>query len=141
MDDLAYRSGDDVILQFVGLTYGFTERDFRERVVGAARALRLAAEVSPPAADDLVALAAHGELDEPRSALGRRLAAADERDEIAYWLRKLVFRSAWIDSRLQRDLLEVDYDEERGRFRFRSDGYDVPPSLEGDVPSFAPARR
>ena len=141
MDDLAYRSGDDVILQFVGLTYGFTERDFRERVIGAARVLRVAGQVSPPAADDLVALAAHGELDEPRSALGRRLAAADERDDIAYWLRKLVFRSAWIDSRLQRDLLEVDYDEEHGRFRFRSDGYDVPPSLEGDVPSFASVPR
>ena len=141
MDDLAYRSGDDVILEFVGLTYGFTERDFRERVIGAARVLRLAREVSPPAGDDLVALAAHGELDEPRSALGRRLATADERDDVAYWLRKLVFRSARIDTRLQHDLLEVDFDEERGRFRFRSAGYDVPPSLEGDVPSFAPAPR
>jgi hypothetical protein len=141
VDDLAYRSGDDVLLEFVGLTYGFGERDFRERVVAAARALRLAGEVSAAAADDLVALAAHGDLDEPRSALGRRLATADQREEVAYWLRKLVFRSAWIDSRLQRDLLEVDFDEERGRFRFRSDGYDVPPSLDGDVPSFAPAPR
>ena len=141
MDDLAYRSGDDVTLQFVGLTYGFSERDFRERVIGAARVLRLVRDASAGLGDDLVALAAHGVLDAPRSALGRRLATADERDEIAYWLRKLVFRSAWIDARLQRDLLEVDFDEERGRFRFRSDGYDVPPSLDGDVPSFAVARR
>ena len=94
-----------ITVEFVGLTYGFSERDFRERVIGAARVLRLAGEVSPPAGDDLVALAAHGTLQVPRSALGRRLAAADERDEVAYWLRKLVFRSAWIDSRLQRDLL------------------------------------
>ena len=141
MDDLAYRSGDDVTLQFVGLTYGFSERDFRERVIGAARVLRLVGDASAGLGDDLVTLAATGRLDAPRSALGRRLATADERDEIAYWLRKLVFRSAWIDARLQRDLLEVDFDEERGRFRFRSDGYDVPPSLDGDVPSFAVARR
>jgi hypothetical protein len=141
VDDLAYRSGDDVTLQFVGLTYGFSERDFRERVIGAARVLRLVRDASAGLGDDLVALAARGRLDAPRSALGRRLATADERDEIAYWLRKLVFRSAWIDARLQRDLLEVDFDEERGRFRFRSDGYDVPPSLDGDVPTFAVARR
>jgi hypothetical protein len=141
VDDLAYRSGDDVTLEFVGLTYGFTERDFRERVIGAARLLRLVGDAAGASGDDLVALAAHGTLEAPRSGLGRRLAAADERDDIAYWLRKLVFRSAWIDARLQRDLLEVDFDEERGRFRFRSEGYDVPPSLDGDVPSFAVARR
>ncbi len=49
MDDLAYRSGDDVTLQFVGLTYRFSERDFRERVIGAARVLRLVGDVSAPA--------------------------------------------------------------------------------------------
>jgi len=136
-----YRSGDDVTLEFVGLVYRFTERDFRERVLGAARILRLVNDASAPTGDDLVALAAHGRLESPRTPLGRRLAVSDDRDQITYWLRKLVFRSAWIDERLKADLLDVDFDEERGRFRFRSDGYDVPPSLDGDVPSFSPARR
>jgi hypothetical protein len=136
-----YRSGDDVTLEFVGLVYRFAASDFRERVIGAARVLRLITDVSAPAGDDLVALAAHGVLIAPRSNLGRRLAISDDRDQITYWLRKLVFRSAWIDERLKADLLDVDFDEERGRFRFRSDGYDVPPSLDGDVPSFLPARR
>lgn len=141
MQNFDYRSGDDVTLEFVGLVYRFTERDFRERVIGAARMLRLVRELSAPTADDLVALAAHGTLASPRTPLGRRLAVSEDRDQIAYWLRKLVFRSAWIDQRLKADLLDVDFDEERGRFRFRSNGYDVPPSLDGDVPTFAPARR
>jgi hypothetical protein len=141
VENFDYRSGDDVTLEFVGLVYRFAERDFRERVIGAARALRLVGDVSAPAADDLVKLAAHGVLVAPRSTLGRRLAVAEDRDQITYWLRKLVFRSAWIDERLKADLLDVDFDEERGRFRFRSDGYDVPPSLDGDVPTFLPARR
>ncbi len=141
MENFDYRSGDDVTLEFVGLVYRFTEGDFRERVIGAARALRLVGDVSAPAGDDLVALAAHGVLVAPRSNLGRSLAVSGERDQITYWLRKLVFRSAWIDQRLKADLLDVDFDEERGRFRFRSDGYDVPPSLDGDVPGFLPARR
>jgi hypothetical protein len=141
VENFDYRSGDDVTLEFVGLVYGFAERDFRERVIGAARALRLVGDVTRGAGDDLVALAAHGVLDAPRTNLGRRLAVSDDRDQIAYWLRKLVFRSAWIDQRLKADLLDVDFDEERGRFRFRFHGYDVPPSLDGDVPSFLPARR
>ncbi|MDX6378295.1 MAG: hypothetical protein QOE98_2598 [Gaiellaceae bacterium] len=141
MENFEYRSGDDVTLEFVGLVFHFSQRDFRERVIGAARLLRLTGEVTAPAGDDLVALAAHGALAGPRTSLGRRLATAEDRDQIVYWLRKLVFRSAWIDQRLKADLLDVDFDEERGRFRFRSDGYDVPPSLDGDVPSFSPARR
>ena len=141
MQNFDYRSGDDVTLEFVGLVYRFTERDFRERVLGAARMLRLVNDVSAPTADDLVTLAAYGRLESPRTPLGRRLAVSDDRDQIAYWLRKLVFRSAWIDQRLKDDLLEVDFDEERGRFRFRANGYDVPPSLDGDVPTFSPARR
>lgn len=141
MENFEYRSGDDVTLEFVGLVFHFSQRDFRERVLGAARLLRLTGEVTASAGDDLVALAAHGALTGPRTTLGRRLAIAEDRDQIVYWLRKLVFRSAWIDQRLKADLLDVDFDEERGRFRFRSDGYDVPPSLDGDVPSFSPARR
>jgi hypothetical protein len=141
VEKLEYRSGDDVTLEFVGLVYHFSQRDFRERVIGAARLLRLTGEVTAAVGDDLVALAAHGALPSPRTNLGRRLAVSGDREQIAYWLRKLVFRSAWIDQRLKADLLDVDYDEERGRFRFRSDGYDVPPSLDGDVPSFSPARR
>lgn len=141
MENFDYRSGDDVTLEFVGLVYRFAERDFRERVIGAARMLRLVGDVSTPIGDDLVGLAAHGVLVTPQTSLGRRLAASEDRDQIAYWLRKLVFRSAWIDLRLKADLLDVDFDEERGRFRFRSDGYDVPPSLDGDVPTFVPARR
>ncbi len=141
MQNFDYRSGDDVTLEFVGLVYRFADARLpraRDRCcAGAAAGLRR----QRTAGDDLVALAAHGVLIAPRSTLGRRLAISEDRDQITYWLRKLVFRSAWIDERLKADLLDVDFDEERGRFRFRSDGYDVPPSLDGDVPSFLPARR
>ena len=66
--------------------------------------------------EDLVELAADGRIDEPRSSLGRYLVRHWEQlslvkgESLVYWLRKLVFRGAWLDHRVKEGLLEVDWD-------------------------------
>ena len=39
-------------------------------------------------------------------------------ESLVYWLKKLVFRSAWLDHRVKEGLLEVDWDDERQDFTF-----------------------
>jgi hypothetical protein len=74
---------------------------------------------------DLVELTAHGRIDEPRSSLGdylvrhwERLALVND-ESLVYWLRKLIFRGAWLDQRVKENLLEVDWDEESADFGYR----------------------
>jgi len=74
--------------------------------------------------EDLVELAADGLIEEPRSSLGRYLVRHWEQlslnrgESLVYWLRKLVFRGAWLDHRVKEGLLEVDWDDERQDFTF-----------------------
>ena len=75
MQDADYRSGEDVVLEFVEHRYAFSAADFRERVSAAAVRLDL---VDPGALDDdgvedLVEIAVRGSLSDPRSGLGRHL--------------------------------------------------------------------
>ena len=146
VDDENYRSGRDFTLEFVGLRYGFSRRDFSERVVSAARRLGLIGEepLPSPAVADLVELTAVGHVSTPRSPLGAHLArlrAVDRRGrDAAYWLRKLVFRSAWLDQRIKSGVVDAVYDAERGAFRYLADGYEVPPGQTDDVPSLAAHR-
>jgi hypothetical protein len=74
---------------------------------------------------DLVELAADGVIQDARSGLGRYLVRHWERvslvegESLVYWLRKLVFRGAWLDHRVKEGLLEVAFDEENGEFGYR----------------------
>ena len=43
-----------------------------------------------------------------------------EGESLVYWLRKLVFRGAWLDHRVKEGLLEVAWDEETRRLRLRA---------------------
>ncbi len=38
---------------------------------------------------------------------------------LVYWLRKLVFRGAWLDHRVKAGLLDVSFDESTGTFGYR----------------------
>ncbi len=124
--DPNYASGDDVTLEFLGYRYAFGARDFSERVTAAAVRLRLIAsnDIDDDAVDDLVELAADGRIAEPRSALGGYLVRNWERvsligdESLVYWLRKLVFRGAYLDHRVKEGLLEVAWDEETGEFGY-----------------------
>ena len=73
---------------------------------------------------DLVELAADGQIAEPRSALGDLVRRNWERvslndgESLVYWLRKLVFRGAYLDHRVKEGLLEVSFDEVAGDFGY-----------------------
>ena len=74
---------------------------------------------------DLVSLTAHGVISEPRSSLGEylvrhweRLALVNDESPV-YWLRKLIFRGAWLDQRVKENLLEVDWDDDASEFGYR----------------------
>lgn len=122
-----YTSGNDFVVEFVGYRFSFNGADFEQRAVAAAVKLRLVpkAELEQDERDDLVELVADGRIAEPRSALGRYLLrnwekiSTREGESLVYWLRKVVFRGAWLDHRVKERLLEIVWDEERAEFGYR----------------------
>lgn len=121
-----YSSGDDYVVEFLGYRFGFGARDFEERVVSAAVRLGLVEtnDLDDDEVADLVELTADGRIADPRSGLGQYLVRHWERlalvegESLVYWLRKLVFRGAWLDHRVKEGLLDVSWDEESGDFGY-----------------------
>jgi hypothetical protein len=121
-----YSSGDDIVVEFLRLRFSFNAADFAQRVSAAAFKLGLVDdnELDLEETEDLVELTADGLIEEPRSELGRYLVRHWERlslvdgESLVYWLRKLVFRGAWLDHRVKEGLLEVSWDEESGDFGY-----------------------
>jgi hypothetical protein len=127
MADTNYSSGDDYVVEFLGYRFGFNAVDFEQRVGAAAVKLGLvgSAELDGDEIADLVDLAAQGAIAEPRSSLGEyvvrqweRLALVND-ESLVYWLRKLVFRGAWLDHRVKESLLEVEWDDDSSDFAYR----------------------
>lgn len=129
---LDYSSGEDYIVEFLGYQFGFNGPDFEERVTAAAVKLGLIPDndLDEDETADLVELASDGQIADPRSGLGRYLMRHWEQislargESLVYWLRKLVFRGAWLDHRVKEGLLEVSWDEERADFGYREPGGD-----------------
>jgi hypothetical protein len=125
--DANYVSGDDFIIEFLGYRFSFNGLDFEQRVNAAAVRLGLVdrEELDPAEIGDLVELTAEARIEGPRSGLGEYLVRHWERvslvgeESLVYWLRKLVFRSAWLDHRVKEELLDVEWDEERSDFTYR----------------------
>ena len=74
--------------------------------------------------EDLVNLTVNGEVADPASALGEHvnarwteLMSSSERS-LVHWLRRLVFRGAWLDQRVIEGELEVVYDETTHSFGY-----------------------
>ncbi len=135
MDDPNYHSGDDIDLEFVGHRFGFSADDFAERVAAAAVRLELveSGDLDDDESADLLELASSGGLPSPpRSALGRYLQRRWDEvsmhggESLVYWLRKLVFRSAWLDHRVKLGLLDVRFDERAADFRYGRPGAERP---------------
>src|SRR3954451_14036812 len=114
------------MVEFLGYRFAFNADDFEQRVTAAAVKLGLVEsnDLDEDETADLVELAADGMIEEPRSSLGRYLVCHWEQlslvrgESLVYWLRKLVFRGAWLDHRVKEGLLEVDWDDERQDFTF-----------------------
>lgn len=121
-----YRSGDDFVVEFLGHRFEFNSEDFEERVTAAAVKLGLieSNELDDEERADLVELVADGRIVEPRSGLGAYLVRHWERlalvngESLVYWLRKLVFRGAWLDHRVKEGLLDVAWIEDTGDFGY-----------------------
>jgi hypothetical protein len=122
-----YISGDDYVVEFLGYRFGFNSSDFEQRVTAAAVKLGLVGdnELDDDETADLVELVERDWIDEPRSGLGRYLVRHWERvslvggESLVYWLKKLVFRGAWLDHRVKEGLLEVAWDEDVADFGYR----------------------
>ena len=129
MDDTArrgnYESGSDYVLEYGELRFTFNERDFTERVEQAAMKLAFVhGTLDDDEREDIVNLAVNGEVLEPMSALGhhinacwRDLSGPSERS-LVHWLRRLVFRGAWLDQRVKEGELEIVFDDETHAFGY-----------------------
>src|ERR687887_1057081 len=134
-----YDSGQDYVLEYGELRFTFNERDFSERVEQAARKLGFVrARLEPTELEDLVNLAVNGEIQDPASALGEHvndcwpeLVGPSDRS-LVHWLRRLVFRSAWLDQRVKEGELDVVFDAESASFQY------IQPDRHGEPVELAP---
>ena len=122
-----YTSGEDYVVEFLGYRFGFNSPDFEQRVIASAVKLGLVPsnELDEEETADLVELTADGRISDARSDLGRYLVRHWERlslvegESLVYWLRKLVFRGAWLDHRVKEGLLDVEWDDDSSEFGYR----------------------
>jgi hypothetical protein len=121
-----YESGSDYVLEYGELRFTFNERDFAERVEQAAIKLQFVpGQLAEEEREDLVNLAVNGEVgEEPHSSLGKhvnrcwqRLVGASDRS-LVHWLRRLVFRGAWLDQRVMEGELEIVFDDRTHTFGY-----------------------
>ena len=126
MGEPNYASGDEYVVEFLGYRFGFNAEDFEERITAAAVRLGLIGsnDLDDDETADLVELAADGRIADARSQLGRYLVRHWERvgllegESLVYWLRKLVFRGAWLDHRVKEGLLDVSWEDDTGDFGY-----------------------
>ncbi|NLE74074.1 MAG: hypothetical protein GX604_05560 [Actinobacteria bacterium] len=134
-----YCSGDDYVLEFRSFRYGFNSVDFAQRVEQAAEQLELVAPGSLDAdgVGDLIQLIVTGSIEQRLSPLGDYLAALGDYalnhrgESLVFWLRELVFRSAWLDMQILENQIEFVFDDERLQFVYFPTGH---PSREIGLP-------
>ena len=125
-----YDSGDDYVVAFLGYRFSFNVDDFRERVTAAAVKLGLleGSELDDDETADLVELVERDTIEDPRSTLGRYLVrhwediSLVDGESLVYWLKKLVFRGAWLDQRVKEGKLEVSFEESEREFAYHDPG-------------------
>jgi hypothetical protein len=134
-----YSSGDDFVLEYGELRFTFNERDFRERCEQSACKLGfLADSVAEDEAEDLINLVVNGEVSDPASGLGvhvneywAELVGPSERS-LVHWLRRLIFRGAWLDQRVKEGELDVAFNPDTHAFVY------VQPDRDGEPIELAP---
>jgi hypothetical protein len=134
-----YDSGQDFVLEYGELRFTFNERDFGERCEQAALKVGFVdGQLNDPELEDLVNLVVNGEVHDPASALGEHvndcwpdLVGPAERS-LVHWLRRLVFRSAWLDQRVKEGELDVAYDADTSTFAY------IQPERDGEPIELAP---
>ncbi|NLT04702.1 MAG: hypothetical protein GXY03_00175 [Solirubrobacterales bacterium] len=120
-----YESGADYVLEYGELKFTFNERDFTERVEQAAAKLGFVdGALDVDEREDLVNLAVNGEVTDAHSSLGEHimecwtdLHGPSDRS-LVHWLRRLVFRGAWLDQRVLEGELEIVFDDSECSFGY-----------------------
>jgi hypothetical protein len=140
-----YESGSDFTMEFAGFRFRFSATDFAQRVEDAAVKLCFVPRSRLRREDlqDLVALAAHGDIATQGSDLAAHVAEHREQivgwdDDLVYWLRKLVFRGAWLDQQVKDGWLEPIFGEDGFSYRSAVNGQPVVIGLP--TPSWAGVR-
>jgi len=134
-----YSSGEDFVLEYGELRFTFNERDFRERCEQAARKLGfIGSSVDEDESEDLINLVVNGEVTEPASALGEHvndcwpdLVGPSDRS-LVHWLRRLIFRGAWLDQRVKEGELDIQFDPDSHAFVY------IQPDRDGEPIQLAP---
>jgi hypothetical protein len=134
-----YSSGDDFVLEYGDLRFTFNERDFGERCEQAARRLGFIGDaIADDEAEDLINLVVNGEVTDPASALGEHvnecwpeLVGPSDRS-LVHWLRRLIFRGAWLDQRVKEAELDIVFDDDGGTFVY------IQPDRDGEPIELAP---
>ena len=122
-----YNSGEDFVLEYGDLRFTFNERDFSERCEQAALKLGfVGGRLGDDELEDLVNLAVNGDIQDPASALGEHvndcwpeLVGPAERS-LVHWLRRLVFRGAWLDQRVNEGELDIRLHRGHRQLRLRA---------------------
>jgi hypothetical protein len=134
-----YDSGQDFVLEYGELRFTFNERDFGERCEQAALKVGFVdGRLNEAELEDLVNLVVNGEVHDPASALGEHVndcwpdlvGPADR--SLVHWLRRLVFRSAWLDQRVKEGELDVAYESDSQTFAY------IQPDRDGEPIELAP---
>jgi hypothetical protein len=138
-----YSSGSDFSVEAAGVRFAFSARDFSERIGQAAVQVGLIeredlghAEVS-----DLVELAAQGRVARPASPLAEHVerhrdVLLDGDENLVHWLRRLVFRGAWIDTQIAGGRIEPVF-EEPGGFTYRRAATGAPLATDPPLPDWS----
>jgi hypothetical protein len=120
-----YESGQDYVLEYGELRFAFNEQDFAQRVEQAAVKLGFVDQgLAPDELEDLLELAVNGEIPACSSALGEHVnanweeLAGPSNRSLVHWLRRLVFRGAWLDQRVKEGELDVVFDESTQTFGY-----------------------
>ena len=119
----SYNSGEDFVLEYGELRFTFNEEDFSQRCEQAAIKVGFVdGRLGEEELEDLVNLAVNGEISDPASALGEHVndcwpeLVGPAEGSLVHWLRRLVFRGAWLDQRVNEGELSVTFDADTGTF-------------------------
>ena len=134
-----YDSGEDFVLEYGDLRFTFNEEDFAERCEQAALKVGfVGCELDEAELEDLVNLVVNGEVLEPASALGEHvndcwpdLVGPSDRS-LVHWLRRLIFRGAWLDQRVKEGELDIRFDQDAQAFVY------IQPDRGGEPIQLAP---
>ena len=139
-----YESGSDYVLEYGELRFSFNEQDFSQRVEQAAVKLDFVDQgLAREELQDLLDLAVNGEILEPSSALGEHIVSnwtelvGPANRSLVHWIRRLVFRGAWLDQRVKEGELDVVFEPDTSTFGYVQPDRDAEPIELSREPSWA----